>query len=139
MGISVKPQHLKRYRDIALLIAKYGRPGLLKQAGLDDVIEDGPPNGEMAKTGEALAADLEKLGPTLIKLGQVLSVRYDLLPSEYADALSRLQDDVAPFSFGQVERIVNTELGLRISKAFAGFDATPIAAAGPGAAPRARA
>ncbi len=59
MGISLKPEHLKRYRDIALLIAKYGRPGLLQQAGLDEVVVDGPPNGEMTKTGEALAADLE--------------------------------------------------------------------------------
>ena len=138
MGISLKPEHLKRYRDIALLIAKYGRPGLLKQAGLDEVVEDGPPNGELTRTGEALAADLEKLGPTFIKLGQVLSVRYDLLPAEYADALSRLQDDVAPFPFEEVERIVRAELGLRISKAFAEFEPTPIAAASLGQVHRAR-
>jgi predicted unusual protein kinase regulating ubiquinone biosynthesis (AarF/ABC1/UbiB family) len=142
MGISLKPEHLKRYRDIAVLIAKYGRPGLLKQAGLDEIVDDGPANGEMngemEKTGEALAADLEKLGPTFIKLGQVLSVRYDLLPAEYADALARLQDDVAPFSFEEVERIVGTELGLRISKAFADFEATPIAAASLGQVHRAK-
>jgi predicted unusual protein kinase regulating ubiquinone biosynthesis (AarF/ABC1/UbiB family) len=142
MGISLKPEHLKRYRDIAVLTAKYGRPGLLKRAGLDEIVDDGPANGEMngemEKTGEALAADLEKLGPTFIKLGQVLSVRYDLLPAEYADALARLQDDVAPFSFEDVERIVGTELGLRISKAFADFEATPIAAASLGQVHRAK-
>ncbi|GAC1691766.1 MAG: AarF/UbiB family protein [Candidatus Dormibacteraceae bacterium] len=142
MGISLKPVHLKRYRDIALLIAKYGRPGLLKQAGLDEIVEEGPPNGEMngemAKTGEALAADLEKLGPTFIKLGQVLSVRHDLLPAEYAEALARLQDDVTPFPFEEVERIVSTELGLRISKAFAEFEASPIAAASLGQVHRAK-
>jgi len=138
MGISVKPEHLKRYKDIALLLARYGRPGLLKQAGLDEVIDDGHSNGELTRTGQALAGDLEKLGPTFIKLGQVLSVRYDLLPAEYADALARLQDDVAPFPFDEVERIVNSELGLRMSKAFAEFEATPIAAASLGQVHRAR-
>lgn len=77
---------------------------MLELAGLDEVADEGPPNGEMVKTGEALAADLEKLGPTFIKLGQVLSVRYDLLPAEYANALARLQDHVAPFPFEVVER-----------------------------------
>src|SRR6202171_4231687 len=136
MGISLKPEHLKRYKDIALLIAKYGRPGLLKEAGLEEVIDDAP-NGELKKTGEALAADLERLGPTFIKLGQVLSVRYDMLPAEYADKLARLQDDVAPFPFEDVERIVSSELGLRISKAFPRFEATPLAAASLGQVHRA--
>jgi len=138
MGISLKPEHVKRYKDIALLIARYGRPGLLKEAGLDEVVEDGVRDPELSSTGEALAADLERLGPTFIKLGQVLSVRPDLLPAEYTDKLARLQDDVAPFPFDEVERIVNSELGLRMSKAFAEFEATPIAAASLGQVHRAR-
>ena len=138
MGISIRPQHVKRYKDIAFLLAKYGRPELVKQAGLDGVVEGGPTDDRLTRTGQALADDLEKLGPTFIKLGQVLSTRYDLLPDEYVDALARLQDDVAPFPFEEVERIVNAELGLRMSKAFAEFEATPLAAASLGQVHRAR-
>jgi ubiquinone biosynthesis protein len=65
---------------------------------------------------EQLAKDLEKLGPTFIKLGQLLSGRSDLLPPPCLGALSRLQDDVKPFSFAEVERIVEAELGTKRSK-----------------------
>lgn len=78
---------------------------------------------------EAFARDLEALGPTVIKLGQLLSTRADLLPQPYLDALARLQDDIEPFPYADVERIVQEELGVRLSKAFEQFDAVPIAAA----------
>jgi predicted unusual protein kinase regulating ubiquinone biosynthesis (AarF/ABC1/UbiB family) len=80
-------------------------------------------------SAEELADDLEKLGPTFIKLGQLLSTRADLLPSTYLDALSRLQDQIEPFSFEEVEQIVTTEIGVRISKAFSDFETSPFAAA----------
>ncbi|HKC64366.1 MAG TPA: AarF/UbiB family protein [Pyrinomonadaceae bacterium] len=132
MGISLKPEYLKRYRDIAWLLAKYGRSDLVKQAGLEDVITDDdvkPTNTAAAPDAEQLSKDLEKLGPTFIKLAQLLSTRADLLPVPYLEALSRLQDDVEPFSFKEVEEIVTSELGVRISKAFAHFESQPLAAA----------
>ncbi|MDQ3818236.1 MAG: AarF/UbiB family protein [Acidobacteriota bacterium] len=140
MGISLKPEYLKRYRDIAWLLAKYGRSDLVKQAGLEDVITDDdvkPEHTAAAPDAEQLSKDLEKMGPTFIKLAQLLSTRADLLPVPYLEALTRLQDDVEPFSFKEVEEIVTAELGVRISKAFAHFEAQPMAAASLGQVHRA--
>jgi ubiquinone biosynthesis protein len=128
--VSLKPERLKRYKDVALLLVKYGRSDLVKQTGLADHIElDAQALAEASPKAEELANDLEKLGPTFIKLGQLLSTRGDLLPAPYLDALSRLQDHIEPFPYEEVDRIVSGELGVRISKAFATFDPKPLAAA----------
>ncbi len=139
MGISLKPEHLKRYRDIAWLFMKYGRSDLVKQAGLEDALSDENVVAEEVSAPEAgeLSKDLEKMGPTFVKLAQLLSTRADLLPVPYLEALARLQDDVEPFSFKEVEEIVTEELGVRLSKAFASFEAQPIAAASLGQVHRA--
>lgn len=92
-------ERLSRYRDIAWFFANHGRRDLF-------IAE---PTSEEA---EAFVRDLESLGPTFIKLGQLMSTRADLLPRPYLDALARLQNDVEPFPFGDVERILQQELGL---------------------------
>ncbi|HSV63997.1 MAG TPA: AarF/UbiB family protein, partial [Chthoniobacterales bacterium] len=139
MAISLKPQHLNRYRKIAWLFIKYGHSDLVKESGLEGTLaaEQRVTPKETAKADE-LAADLEKLGPTFVKLGQLLSTRVELLPQAYLDALARLQDSVEPFPFDEVEKIVCSELGVRMSKAFSDFDVAPMAAASLGQVHRAR-
>jgi predicted unusual protein kinase regulating ubiquinone biosynthesis (AarF/ABC1/UbiB family) len=139
MKLSLKPHHLKRYRDIAMLFWKYGTSDLAKEFA-DDTTGDekkslteksgGPAPGE-------LADDLEKMGPTFIKFGQLLSSRPDLLPEPHLKALARLQDKVKPFPYEQVEEIVAGELGVRISKAFSFFEEKHLAAASLGQVHRA--
>jgi ubiquinone biosynthesis protein len=139
MGISLKPQHLNRYRQIAWLFVKYGRSDLVKETGLEETLEaeQRVSPKEAAKASE-LADDLEKLGPTFVKLGQLLSTRVELMPRAYLEALTRLQDKVEPFAFDEVEKIVASELGVRMSKAFSDFEVTPMAAASLGQVHRAR-
>ncbi|MEO5721110.1 MAG: AarF/ABC1/UbiB kinase family protein [Chthoniobacterales bacterium] len=139
MGISLKPQHLNRYRQIAWLLVKYGRSDLVKESGLDETLEaeQRATPAEKAKADE-LADDLEKLGPTFVKLGQLLSTRVELMPKAYIEALTRLQDKVEPFGFDEVEKIVASELGVRLSKAFSEFESTPMAAASLGQVHKAR-
>jgi ubiquinone biosynthesis protein len=140
MKISLKPHHLKRYKDIALLFAKYSSPDFAREFELGDEFTAGAseaPSGASALPPEELANDLERMGPTFVKLGQLLSSRADLLPERYLKALARLQDRVKPFSYAEVEEIVQTELGVRLSKAFSRFDSEHLAAASLGQVHRA--
>jgi predicted unusual protein kinase regulating ubiquinone biosynthesis (AarF/ABC1/UbiB family) len=131
MVLSLKPERLKRYKDVVALLIKYGRSDLVEHSSL--TIVGKAPERAVAPTtspkAEELADDLEKLGPTFIKLGQLLSTRPDILPEPYLEALSRLQDNVEPFPIEEVEQIVSTELGGRLSKLFANFERKPTAAA----------
>jgi ubiquinone biosynthesis protein len=130
VGISLKPEYLKRYKDIAMIFVKYGNSDLVKNAGLDEALNgDGKIPPEAKGKAEELTKDLEKLGPAFVKVGQMLSTRPDFLPGAYLEALSRLQDNCEPFSFAEVEKIVISELGVRISKAFSYFNDQPLAAA----------
>ncbi len=129
MILPLKTEHLKRYKDIARLLIKYGRADLAQVVADPTLPSDQAAAGVDSGKPEELARDLEAMGPTFIKLGQLLSTRSDLLPAPYLEALSRLQDQVEPFPFEQVEEIVTSELGVRLSKAFRDFERVPLAAA----------
>jgi len=129
-------RNLKRYRELAVLLVRYGRSDLVRQAGLADVV-DGEETAPASDIAAELAGDLERLGPTFVKLGQLLSTRADLLLLPVLEGLARLQDRVAPFPFAEAEEIVTGELGVRLSKAFSVFEEEPIAAASLGQVHRA--
>jgi ubiquinone biosynthesis protein len=136
MKLSLKPQHLKRYAEIARLFLRYGKSDVVSELALDGI----EPQAELspdAPRPEDLADDLERMGPTFVKLGQILSSRADLLPDAYLKALSRLQDNVKPFPYEEVEEVITRELGARISKAFGSFEREPLAAASLGQVHRA--
>jgi ubiquinone biosynthesis protein len=105
---------LQRWKKLATIAWKY---------------RDAPAGNDEGVPAAQLADDLEEMGPAFVKLGQVLSSRPDLLPPRYTKALARLQDNVKPFPFEEVSVLVEAELGVRISKAFATFDEKPLAAA----------
>ena len=108
--MKIGTSHLRRYKQIAVLLWKYGRSDLVKQMGVDEAMGE---EGALQQPGDAnpeqLADDLEAMGPTFVKLGQVLASRPDLLPEPYLQALGRLHDKVKPFPYAEVEEIVAGE------------------------------
>lgn len=128
---AMKPSHLPRYTDIAKLLLQH------RGAFGSSVSENSEGDDAALADAQALASDLEAMGPTFVKLGQLLSTRADVLPPIYLNTLKRLQDHVVPVPYADIERVVNAELGVRISKAFSKFSERPAAAASLGQVHRA--
>jgi len=125
---------LPRYRQILTTLVRYGYQDVVAALRLEGLVRP----LERATLGEAVATldrprrirmVCEDLGPTFVKLGQLLSTRRDLLPEEYTDALAALRDDVRPFPSEEAEAILVEEYGRPLSSCFARFDPAPIAAA----------
>lgn len=130
-------RHLNRYQGILRVLFKYGFSDVLERLHIDQYLESGlqminrKPREQIDKLSrpERLRMSLEELGPTFIKFGQVLSTRSDFIPPEYLFELAKLQDDVPPFSYEDVESIFLAEMGHKPEELFAEFKREPVAAA----------
>jgi predicted unusual protein kinase regulating ubiquinone biosynthesis (AarF/ABC1/UbiB family) len=118
-----------RYAAIVRLLVRHGRSDLVSGAGLDEYAAGPDESPDAADKAASFAADLESMGPTFVKLGQLLSTRFDLLPDAYTAALGRLQDEVEPFDAAIARATVAAELGADVRHLFATFDDQPVAAA----------
>ncbi len=144
-GLSRTYRHVNRYRQILTVLVKYGFEDLVNRLHILQYIEQGRQlitrqrreQVESLSTAQRIRLMLQELGPTFIKLGQVLSTRPDLIPPEIADELTALQQHVPPFEFEQVKRIVEEELGRPLNELFSRFDEVSIAAASIGQVHRA--
>lgn len=137
----LKTRNIGAYRDLLVLFTKYGRKDFRLTFSPDEMLtaetENAAMEPDVKARAEAFATSLKEMGPTYVKFGQILSTRPDIVPPEYIAALESLQDQTEPFSFAEVEKIVETELGGRISKIFDTFESTPMAAASLGQVHRA--
>jgi predicted unusual protein kinase regulating ubiquinone biosynthesis (AarF/ABC1/UbiB family) len=139
--MSALPEDLLRYRKFIGFMLKYWNSNLFANTAsqaMDETSAQDYSNSDYNQTPEELVEDLKKMGPTYIKMGQLLSTRPDLLPDAYLKALATLQDDVAPIPYEQIHTIVEEEIGARISKAFESFEKEPLASASIGQVHKAR-
>jgi len=127
-------QDLNRLRQISIIAARHGFADLLDRAGLwrllgrKEAVEVSP-EARRASTARRFRMLLNDLGPTFVKLGQILSTRADLLPAEFIDELSTLQDQVPAISIELVNAQIRESHGRGADELFGSLDATPIAAA----------
>lgn len=128
--MSMLPDNLSRYQKFLGFMLKYWNSDLISKTTSNALEEQ--TDEEISKYDQEpqeLADDLKNMGPTYIKLGQLLSTRPDLLPDAYLEALTSLQDDLPEIPYEEVREIVESEIGERISKAFETFDEQPLASA----------
>jgi len=125
-------RNVRRLSEIAQVAVKHGFGYFFERHRLTDLFpwidRDGKAETPTDR-GRRLREMLEELGPTFVKFGQLLSTRPDLVPPDVVVELQKLQDDVRPIPFTDVERVVREELGLTIEQAFLEFDEQPTAAA----------
>jgi len=130
----------RRIRHAAPVLARFGFAFVLDQLGVRLPWRPKPMDEEIARLEmpQRLRRALEELGPTAIKMGQVLASRGDMVPARYVEELRKLQDDVPASPFEEVQQVIQEELGAPVEELFAEFDPTPHASASIGQVHRAR-
>lgn len=120
---------IKRFEQVLSVLAKHELGFFLERSGLKK-------KTFFAKKKTARPVELrmmfEELGASFIKLGQLLSLRPDLIPKEYCDELAKLQDDCEPIHYHEVEHVIKSELKQPVNKLFKSFEKKPIASASVG-------
>nr|NIS38909.1 hypothetical protein [Candidatus Saccharibacteria bacterium] len=132
-------RHIRRYQQIIRILMKYGFDDILAQLRLDYYLplrrkvlpgtRQKERLEEFVTRPQRIRKAFEELGPTFIKLGQLLSVRPDLIPADYATEFSKLLDEVPTFSSQQARKIIEHELRKPVESCFKSFDSEPISAA----------
>ncbi|MAM19218.1 MAG: ABC transporter [Gramella sp.] len=129
--MNANPTKVRQYYKFIRFMLKYWNSDIFRQTSdvaLNELVDEDSEH-EFRQSPEELVEDLKNMGPTYIKLGQLLSTRPDLLPDEYLEALANLQDNVSPVPFEELKQVIEEDLGTKISKAFKTFDEKPIASA----------
>ena len=137
-------RHLNRYRHILAVFLSYGFDELLDLLKLDQFITSGlklvsrdrEPVNRYSRA-QRIRMAIEELGPTYVKLGQILSTRPDLIPMDLVKELAKLQDRVPPCSFAEISTVIQKELGGDPEAVYASFEKEPFASASIGQVHRA--
>jgi len=138
-------RNLNRYSQILGILFKYGFGDLVETLKIDQYLEIGlqmisrkkRDRVEKSTRAERIRMAFEELGPTYIKLGQILSTRPDLVTPDLISELAKLQDEVPPFPFNDARKIIENELGQPLEESFSAFEEKPLASASIGQVHRA--
>ncbi len=130
-------RNINRTREILGILIKYGFEDFIPNSTLRNLVtesmrlkwlRDEKPALEYTRW-ERVRMACEELGPTFVKLAQILSNRPDIIPEELVKELEKLQDRVAPFPFSQAKPLIEQSLGRKIDEVFESFNETPLASA----------
>jgi len=130
-----KRVNIKRYQEIITIFAKHGFGLIIDQLGIFDYLKmrkhgtDEETSNSKRSIGERLRISLEKLGPTFVKVGQILSTRADIVPHDIVEELKKLQSSVQPFSFNEVKALIESEFEGTLENIYIEFSQEPIASA----------